>query len=80
MKGGLNPGGTMFEVSFDLAALLIGAAFAAGFVDSIAGGGKDASSPQVRLIEHADVKRMLLAQKSYGEGALAQPVLRAAGR
>ncbi|HRO82734.1 MAG TPA: acyl-CoA dehydrogenase [Alicycliphilus denitrificans] len=37
----------------------------------IGSGGKDASSPQVRLIEHADVKRMLLAQKSYGEGALA---------
>ena len=33
--------------------------------------GKDASAPQVRLIEHADIKRMLLAQKSYGEGALA---------
>ncbi|BEU96313.1 acyl-CoA dehydrogenase [Acidovorax sp. DW039] len=34
-------------------------------------GGKDASAPQVRLIEHADIKRMLLAQKAYGEGALA---------
>ncbi len=34
-------------------------------------GGKDASAPQVRLIEHADVKRMLLAQKSICEGALA---------
>jgi alkylation response protein AidB-like acyl-CoA dehydrogenase len=34
-------------------------------------GGKDASRPQVRIIEHADVKRMLLAQKSYSEGALA---------
>ncbi|MGB4059308.1 MAG: acyl-CoA dehydrogenase [Burkholderiaceae bacterium] len=34
-------------------------------------GGKDASAPQVRIIEHADVKRMLLAQKSYAEGALA---------
>ena len=33
--------------------------------------GKDAASPQVRIIEHADVKRMLLAQKAYGEGALA---------
>jgi len=33
--------------------------------------GKDASAPQVRIIEHADVKRMLLAQKSYCEGALA---------
>ena len=34
-------------------------------------GGKDAAQPQVRIIEHADVKRMLLAQKSYCEGALA---------
>ena len=34
-------------------------------------GGKDPSQPQVRIIEHADVKRMLLAQKSYCEGALA---------
>ena len=25
----------------------------------------------MRLIEHADIKRMLLAQKAYGEGALA---------
>jgi butyryl-CoA dehydrogenase len=33
--------------------------------------GKDAAKPQIRIIEHADVKRMLLAQKSYGEGALA---------
>ena len=33
--------------------------------------GKDAAAPQVRIIEHADVKRMLLAQKAYGEGALA---------
>ncbi|MET1114694.1 MAG: acyl-CoA dehydrogenase [Comamonas sp.] len=34
-------------------------------------GGKDATQPQARIIEHADVKRMLLAQKAYGEGALA---------
>ena len=34
-------------------------------------GGKDAAAPQSRIIEHADVKRMLLAQKSYCEGALA---------
>ena len=33
--------------------------------------GKDAAKPQVRIIEHADVRRMLLAQKSYAEGALA---------
>jgi alkylation response protein AidB-like acyl-CoA dehydrogenase len=34
-------------------------------------GGKDATRPQVRLIEHADVRRMLLAQKAYVEGGLA---------
>jgi alkylation response protein AidB-like acyl-CoA dehydrogenase len=34
-------------------------------------GGKDPSAPQIRIIEHADVRRMLLAQKSYCEGALA---------
>jgi butyryl-CoA dehydrogenase len=33
--------------------------------------GKDASSPQRPIIEHADVRRMLLAQKSYVEGGLA---------
>jgi butyryl-CoA dehydrogenase len=37
----------------------------------VGAGGKDASQPQVRIIEHADVKRMLLAQKAYCEGALA---------
>jgi alkylation response protein AidB-like acyl-CoA dehydrogenase len=37
----------------------------------ISAGGKDPAQPQVRIIEHADVKRMLLAQKSYCEGALA---------
>jgi butyryl-CoA dehydrogenase len=34
-------------------------------------GGKDASRPQVPIIEHADIRRMLLAQKSYVEGGLA---------
>src|SRR5262245_17813723 len=33
--------------------------------------GKDVAKPPVRIVEHADVKRMLLAQKSYVEGALA---------
>jgi alkylation response protein AidB-like acyl-CoA dehydrogenase len=32
---------------------------------------KDPTVPQVPIIEHPDVKRMLLAQKSYVEGALA---------
>jgi len=38
---------------------------------SITGNGKDASQPQVPLIQHADIKRMLLAQKAYCEGGLA---------
>ncbi len=33
--------------------------------------GKDVAAPQVAIIEHSDVKRMLLAQKAYCEGALA---------
>jgi alkylation response protein AidB-like acyl-CoA dehydrogenase len=32
---------------------------------------KDPSAPQVPIIEHADVKRMLLAQKAYCEGGMA---------
>lgn len=32
--------------------------------------GKDASQPQVPLVAHADVRRMLLAQKCYAEGGL----------
>jgi alkylation response protein AidB-like acyl-CoA dehydrogenase len=34
-------------------------------------GGADPGQPQVPIIEHADVRRMLLAQKAYVEGALA---------
>jgi alkylation response protein AidB-like acyl-CoA dehydrogenase len=33
--------------------------------------GKDPTQPQVPIIRHADVKRMLLAQKACAEGALA---------
>ena len=33
--------------------------------------GKNAAAPQVPIIDHADVRRMLLAQKSYVEGGLA---------
>ncbi|WP_069865801.1 acyl-CoA dehydrogenase [Pseudomonas citronellolis] len=32
---------------------------------------KDPLSPQVKLVGHADVRRLLLAQKSYAEGSLA---------
>jgi alkylation response protein AidB-like acyl-CoA dehydrogenase len=34
-------------------------------------GAKDPTSPQVPIVAHADVKRMLLAQKAYAEGAIA---------
>ncbi len=45
---------------------------AAGGAGAAAGSqGKDPSQPQIPIIEHADIKRMLLAQKSYSEGALA---------
>lgn len=32
--------------------------------------GKDPAAPQVPIVRHADVRRMLLAQKAYAEGAL----------
>lgn len=32
---------------------------------------KDPLSPQIMLVDHADVRRMLLAQKAYAEGGLA---------
>src|SRR5262249_25698737 len=32
--------------------------------------GKNSAAPQVPIIGHADVKRMLLAQKAYADGAL----------
>jgi len=32
---------------------------------------RDASQPQLKLVEHPDVKRMLLTQKAYAEGAAA---------
>ena len=38
---------------------------------SVAAGAKDAAAPPVRLIEHADVRRMLLAQKAIVEGGMA---------
>ncbi|MBL8486776.1 MAG: acyl-CoA dehydrogenase [Rhodocyclaceae bacterium] len=34
-------------------------------------GAKDPTTPQVPITEHADVRRMLLAQKAYAEGGLA---------
>lgn len=38
-------------------------------------GGKDHSAPQVPIIEHTDVKRMLMLQKAISEGGLALSLL-----
>jgi alkylation response protein AidB-like acyl-CoA dehydrogenase len=38
---------------------------------SVGAGGKNPAAPQIPIIEHADVRRMLLAQKAYVEGGLA---------
>jgi alkylation response protein AidB-like acyl-CoA dehydrogenase len=38
-------------------------------------GGKDHSAPQIAIIEHADVKRMLMMQKAIAEGGLALGLL-----
>ncbi len=38
-------------------------------------GGKDHSAPQIPIIEHTDVKRMLLMQKAVAEGGLALGLL-----
>ncbi len=38
---------------------------------AMAPSGKDPAQPQIPIIRHADVRRMLLAQKSWCEGALA---------
>ncbi len=37
----------------------------------ITAAGKDSAAPQLPIVRHADVKRMLLAQKAYCEGGLA---------
>ena len=39
--------------------------------------GKDATQQQVALVDHADVRRMLLAQKAYAEGGIALGLLAA---
>lgn len=55
----------MFEVSLDLALMLIGAAFAAGFVDAIAGGGGLITLP-VLLLAGATPLQALATNKVQG--------------
>jgi butyryl-CoA dehydrogenase len=61
-----------YEASLDYAKTrLQGRPVQARSADAAAPVSKDANQPPVPIIEHADVKRMLLAQKSYVEGGLA---------
>lgn len=55
----------MFEVSFDLLVLLIAAAFAAGFIDAIAGGGGLVTVPAL-LLAGADPVTALATNKVQG--------------
>jgi len=66
---GIGMGATMLGLAGYYASLEYAKTRAQG--RPLGAGGKDASQPQVRLIEHADIKRMLLVQKSYCEGVLA---------
>ncbi len=45
--------------------------YAKGRAQGRPAGSKDPTTPQIPIIEHTDVRRMLLAQKAYVEGALA---------
>ena len=68
------------RIAVGLGAVMLGAAGYEASLDYARGrpqgrpigpAGKDARQPQVPIIRHADVRRMLLAQKSYVEGGLA---------
>ncbi|NMM36668.1 MAG: acyl-CoA dehydrogenase [Glaciimonas sp.] len=61
---GVGMGAVMLGYRGYLAAL----DYARGRPQGRAPGAKNALEPQVKLIEHADVRRMLLAQKAYVEG------------
>lgn len=60
------------SVGFGAAALAYrGYRHALAYAKDRSQGRSRAEGPQIPIIEHADVRRMLLAQKSYAEGALA---------
>ncbi|HRK42341.1 MAG TPA: TSUP family transporter [Gemmobacter sp.] len=69
----------MFEVSLDLAAMLIGAAFVAGFVDSIAGGGGLITLPALLLAGASPVQALSTnkVQGAFGAGSAAWSYARA---
>lgn len=74
MKDSLTPWCRMFEVSLELALMLIAAAFAAGFVDSIAGGGGLITLP-VLLLAGATPLQALSTNKVQGSFGAATAAL-----
>ena len=69
----------MFEVSYDLAAMLVAAAFAAGFVDSIAGGGGLITLPALLLAGASPVQALSTnkVQGTFGAATAAVSYARA---
>ena len=69
----------MFEVSADLAAMLVAAAFAAGFVDSIAGGGGLITLPALMLAGASPVQALSTnkVQGTFGAATAAVSYARA---
>lgn len=77
--GGCTGGLTLFEVAADLAALLMLAAFVAGFVDAIAGGGGLITVPALLLAGATPLQALATnkVQGSFGAGAAALTYARA---
>lgn len=69
----------MFEVSYDIAAMLIAAAFVAGFIDSIAGGGGLITLPALLLAGASPVQALSTnkVQGSFGAATAAISYARA---
>jgi uncharacterized membrane protein YfcA len=70
LSGAYTDGSTLFEVATDLALLLVLAAFCAGFVDSIAGGGGLISVPALLLAGASPVEALATnkLQGTFGAG------------
>ena len=70
MMNELRVGTGMASVAIAYAGLRHSLAYAEERPQGFKPGERDQSQPEVMIIEHADVRRMLLAQKSYVEGAM----------
>lgn len=61
----------LYSASIAYRGYLLALAYARERVQGRLPSSKDPLSPQVKLVQHADVRRMLVAQKAYAEGSLA---------